>query len=355
MKELVELLRELADALEQGGECENCDLKNRLKYTLQNRVGKWQGVTCLSPVRGRARTRALCFATPPAKPGRKTIPISVENEPENPLNAVQPRTVSQQVVIKSGRIRQQKLPKVKVAEPEPEPPPSVKPVFDYWLAHGLRMPRSNTKASDQCVRSVQAILRGTFFKNFDSRANRKYDYEEIRSSIANFALAATNMEFEPVNKEHLLKLDINGFFFSPFAKVVKSWFLRCLETPPRVSRGHVEAVEDSHPGLTDLIMRKFYNRRVPENLSQSTLNTFISAAQKMHDFYHHTYLRNVFMSPEPIGQVVDYMLECLANTFGRASIKPANCASDWTFTQCLPDYLSEINAWDSGSIDIESD
>jgi hypothetical protein len=354
--DIVEFLRILADVFEECGDCEKLRLKIAEKLNLKNRGGNWQAETCLTPFRGARRTPARIEKTATSKSARKTIPIPVENELENSHKAITPRTVAQQVVVKGGRIRQIKLPKVKNPEPEPKVPPSVKPVFDYWQAHGLRMPKGNTKAFTQCVKAVRAILTGTFFRNIDPQANRKYDYEEIRRSIANFALAATNAEFEPRNKRYLLGLDINGFFCTPYAHVIKSWFLMSLESRPvllRANQRTVEPLEDTHEDLTFTITRKFYNGNVPGNLAQTVKNSFITSAEKMHNFYHSTYLQNVIMSPEPIGQIVDYMLECLAKVFGRGSIKPANCSSDWTFTQCLPEYLSEINAWDSG--DLESD
>lgn len=346
------LLQVLTTVVDQFG-----DGKNVTKIISQKQGVETGFQKPLPPVRGRACAGACtpaytvyapahapaCTRVARTKKPRRLIPLPQNSSEEK----IAPRKLLPVATVSKHRNIVKSKPESIAEKLIYELPPSVKPVWDYWVAQDLRVPNPNTKIFKQDILAVQKVLRGTFFRTFDPTKNRKFTYGEIRQAIARFAQAATNPDYEPANKNHLRKLTLSGFFWSAYAKRYKSYFLLFTEEKPKLMRGQAEPLEDLNPTLTEALVRKHY-RTPPDDLTQHTRNQFITGAAKLRHFYDKIYLRNVSLSPEPIGQIIDYMCECLAKTFGHANVKPANYASDWTFKQALPEYLSEIAAWDIG-------
>lgn len=324
------------------------------KITLKTGVGNRGVLNPFPPVRGacahagaelniRAGARAREDRNAdPVKKKRRLIPLPQIQQEKS--DSPKPRTIASQVILKNNRIKKSKPAKEKSAI-QYEIPTSARPVWDYWTALGLRVPKPNTKTFKDDIRAIQKVLRGTFYRYHEPTKNRVFTCNEVKQAIARFALAATNSDYEPARKTHLQKLTPSMFFWSPYAKRCKSYFLLFTEEKPILRHNEVEAREDFNPTLTDILIRKHYHT-VPENITQHTRNYFIKGAAMLKDFYQNQYLRNISLSPEPIGQLVDYLRACLSKVFGHASVKPANYASEWTFNQCLPEYLSEIGAWD---------
>lgn len=259
-------------------------------------------------------------------------------------------------VDKAARIRQLAAEhKNKITSKTPKPLPPIAPpretqaIIDLWNGLGLTKHKNpDTKVYRQAVNDIARLVRGAFFKGRlnGGQENRRFTYSEIATAIQNFALAATNPDYQPSNgyKNKLRGYSLPQFFWSEFAEKNKSLFLIYLEGPPPLCDNPVRAEAELNPRLTNRIKalyQKSLGGVVPSNYTSSQQNKFIRSANRLHTFF--TKVRGQFNSPTSVYEVADMMYDALLDDKGGdpSKIEIGHFCSDRMFDKLLPAYLNK--------------
>ena len=107
---------------------------------------------------------------------------------------------------------------------EATPPiPSIKRIVNIWWALGMTKHRNGTKLMKNIDNAVRRLRLGTFFddkSDYLEYRGRRFTDEEIVRAINNFALAATNPDYEPTPggyKNYLRSMSLLAFFYDDYA------------------------------------------------------------------------------------------------------------------------------------------
>lgn len=205
-------------------------------------------------------------------------------------------------------------------------------IIEYWVEEGLRMPVSN---AGSCYKHIAINV---------NLALKKYDIEQIKIAISNFALMALDPAFEPSDiavKKTLKRLYLYQFVSNPFGKV-KSYLEWCVEREPIPAKKNVEVIPDKYPSITNY-MKNFYLKKVLCGLrdidfTKKEENAFRNASKRLADFYHKT-IDLMGMNPPSLMELAKKLCYAVFETANGRTITPWWFGSDVSFTKTLPDLL----------------
>lgn len=171
--------------------------------------------------------------------------------------------------------------------------PSVVAIIDYWNGLGLARLNHGTKAALSVNSLIRSLRLGTFFDHIDGFQDyrgRKFTDKEIYKSIGNFALAATNYDYSPVNKQFYVKSGMVDFFYNGFRTGDnKSWFIKFLENPPvLLPRKTIRLIDDPNERITEVFKQAYLNKvcgGVEVELTDHQINDLRIACKKALEFY----------------------------------------------------------------------
>lgn len=245
-------------------------------------------------------------------------------------------------------------------KPLPKVPANILELIEYWNSKKIvhhKFP--NTITYREIVKMLKKLLSASFFdKNgkFGEYADRVFTVEEIKTSIDNFALAAKNYNYMPLNgyKKALQKTGLQNFLHNSYGSEERSYFLEYLNKKPdlaKVSGYLMEEDEDS--SLQTLQIKKEYLRitkkekinsiediqrikfdTVEENkfrLATKRLNAFYKDNKKKFSSWCSSELYNGTMAAK--GKRANYFLEFIFKNKGEEvqKICPGNLCSDYSF------------------------
>jgi hypothetical protein len=162
-------------------------------------------------------------------------------------------------------------------------PESALEIIECWKCSGFKAPDPNKApvAYNKTIKYIRKLQTGRLFTG----DQRKFNLADIKEAIEKFRIRVFEADYgnTQAEKDMLAKICLHDFFYSPFSRGTRSWFLRALEEPiPK--RTDVKIVENKHPEITNRI-RKFYYDYVlagfKKRLSESEENKFREAANKI--------------------------------------------------------------------------
>lgn len=231
--------------------------------------------------------------------------------------------------------------------PSPAHRKGVMRIIAYWNASpGLphhHVPGNGTEAPSktfvQIAKSIGEVLDGKYLRDWPP-----YSEEDVIRAIDGFKTRLTNLDYAPRNKSTLKNINLTNFFWNSYTpSEQKSMFLECLHDPPKLLKDTVPKMEEKNPQLTAWI-QKLYTDRIllgqPKVFSQVEVNKFIKGSNQLADSIHNLRKRaNLITGPK---EFCEYIFDALLSQFERDEIKPGNIASEWTYTDLLPRYLTKI-------------
>ena len=165
-------------------------------------------------------------------------------------------------------------------------PKAIQEIIDFWHLLGLHQTQPDTKTYNENIRQLKKALRGTL----SCCGGQKFTRNEIKLSITNFHLAATDPNYTPPvgskHKQNLSRMSLSYFIYYPYGNV--SYMIEYLEKPKLVE--HAEREEDEHPEITKYFV-SFYIRETlggvrPKNgFSQMDMQNFITASKRTVEFF----------------------------------------------------------------------
>ena len=239
-------------------------------------------------------------------------------------------------------------------------PKEAKDVIAYWNNSGLQNHNNpNTKLYRNVIIAVKRLKSGTFFKslpingNYSQYKTKQWTYDEIIEAVSNFALAATNCDYEPKSeksKEWLRKQPLPSFLWNEYLpdKAERSLFLKYFESKPELTKQSMRPLKDEYPKMTKII-EKVYNEKVydgvePQNLPVNIKNCFIKAAKRQSEYItklvKQRKIRAYFIQTNRLKAelLVD---AALANLQSPRELRPHYLCSDYMFDDIFPRYLSD--------------
>jgi hypothetical protein len=189
-----------------------------------------------------------------------------------------------------------------IADNTVEIPPSVKPVFDFWLACGFKLPGPTTSGLKTLVNSILMFKRGAFF-NGKPGMEEYYNMPrstnaDIIKAIKNFDLAAHNMDYEPSNvteyKDKLAKTSMLTFMYNQYnpnglKNGNSSMLLKYMKGPPPLLGRSERPLEDNNEIITKMLRQKYINEAlagIDPGLTVAQENDFIRAAEMCSKYYN---------------------------------------------------------------------
>lgn len=260
--------------------------------------------------------------------------------------------------LNSSEIKKQPLLKSR-SKPEPEQkkevvvPKTIQTIIDFWVNSGLCKHRTNSKVFRDSVNFIKKVMRGNLFnQNFDYNKyhNRKFIQEEIILSIKNFALAATNLDYQPTGdyKNRLKSISMVSFFYNSYSKSDKSLFIKYFENPPEIIHYPVKPIEDKYPPYTKAF-KKIYREKILGNIppkngfGEVNENKFKKAGIMTAEFFkkHRNKMSLGFMSMQSPTEFVQLVYDALLGSLDGETtrITPGWLCSEAMFNDRLPKYL----------------
>ncbi len=148
------------------------------------------------------------------------------------------------------------------------PIPSIKAIVDHWAFLGMTEHRSGTKLMKKIDTAIRRLRLGTFFddkSDYLKHRDRRFTDKEIVTAINNFALAATNPDYEPTPggyKNHLRSMSLLAFFYDEYGtEGSRSLFVRYLESAPLLLKLPAREIPDPDPHITN-VLKNFYIKKV---------------------------------------------------------------------------------------------
>lgn len=270
-----------------------------------------------------------------------TTPFLRKGVGGNPADC-RPITLRKRTVLLPGE-KKDSLPKPKAVRRGPV----IDQILEYWKDSGLHLPAESTKGFREGVKKIRGVLAGTLF-------GKKFSPIEIKRSIDNFSLSATDMDFEPIQlaaKKKLRKLSISDFIENSFMKET-SFFLRYVKNEPIPSK-RVQPLEDKHPRLTALLKRTFRDEvlgGVSAEFSVSDSNKFVLAAKRAKEFLaaNRKKINPFFVNSDE--NIADALWKSVRKDCDKVSdLSPGWLCSDLTFNRRFPRYLNA-----EGAIQVEN-
>ena len=222
-------------------------------------------------------------------------------------------------------------------------PKSVQDIIDYWNSCGLRQHKDPTsKIYREIVKRVKLVLRNKF--DMEEFNNEKITPKKILLAIDHFKLSATDLSYEPWNKDYLRRLSLFDFFYNIRSPRIKSQFIYCLD-PPRPIDDLV--VIDEHPEITEEFKKQYVNKVLggvkTSEFTNREENCFKKTAKMMLVFFH-KYGDRMTLTPMerkyPIN-LVEYIFAALDKRINEdwTQVTPGWFAQPSVYSKTLPAYL----------------
>lgn len=187
-------------------------------------------------------------------------------------------------------------------KPLPKIPKHIVELIDYWNSFKIvqhKLP--NTHTYKEAVKMLKKLLNGTFFdKNgkFDEYSGRVFTEQEIKTSISNFALAAKNYNYMPLNgyKKALQKTGLPSFLHNSYGSEERSYLLEYLDKKPELAKVSGYLMDDEDFEMTLQIKKNYLRITKKEKINSiediqrikfDTVeeNKFRLATKKLNAFY----------------------------------------------------------------------
>ena len=222
-------------------------------------------------------------------------------------------------------------------------PKSVQDIIDHWNGCSLRQHKDPTsKIYREIVKRVKLVLRNKF--NMEEFNNEKITPKKILLAIDHFKLSATDLSYEPWNKDYLRKLSLFDFFYNIRSPRIKSQFIYCLD-PPRPIDDLVAI--DEHPEITEEFKKQYVNKVLggvkTSEFTNREENYFKKTAKMMLVFFH-KYGDRMTLTPierkYPIN-LVEYIFAALDKRINEdwTQVTPGWFAQPSVYSKTLPAYL----------------
>ncbi|MFA7287435.1 MAG: hypothetical protein WC055_01000 [Melioribacteraceae bacterium] len=148
-------------------------------------------------------------------------------------------------------------------KPLPKVPAHILELIEYWNSKKIvhhKFPNTNTYK--EAVKMLKKLLSASFFdKNgkFGEYADRVFTVEEIKTSIDNFALAALNYNYMPLNgyKKALQKTGLPSFLHNSYGSEERSYFLEYLDKKPDLAKVSGYLMDDEDPEVTIQLKKEY--------------------------------------------------------------------------------------------------
>lgn len=213
-------------------------------------------------------------------------------------------------------------------------------IYNRWKEHGLSQHKSN-KQINKTLLQIRRALRGTLYENARGNIhpkyrNKKFTHIEILKTISNFAKAALDDTYEPVNKTPLKNVSLGNFLYNPYAKVYKSFFLDYYEnSPAKIPCGKFDV--DYHPEITELL-EKAIGEYTNFSIAREDRHRLKSVSARIVEFYKKN-KPNIPFYFRDINDFPGWLVSAVNKRFNNPTI--GNLDSNHTFQRTLPDYLRQ--------------
>lgn len=229
----------------------------------------------------------------------------------------------------------------------------IKEVLDivlYWNSSpGLprtKIPEGNglpTEMFKKTCERIQSLIRGDFFTSIGKTdQDRKFTKTEIITVIDRFKIAATNLNYQPANKDKIKKTTLYVFIHNEYSNF-PSYFLQFLDQEPVLLRHTAKPLEDPNPMYSQWL-REAYEKWVlmgeKPKWDQTKLNQFIEGGIRMQKAFYKLAPRVLSTTDQPY--IVELAVKALIKRFSACGVTPGHIASDWTYKVLLPQELTEL-------------
>jgi len=229
--------------------------------------------------------------------------------------------------------------------------PNIINIISYWNnSPGLtthQIPTRNkdgtyqkgTRTFETLVKQLHKLLEGRLL-------SRAYTKEEVIHSIDNFKLAATNLDYRPVNKDTLCHVTLSNFLHNPWASTPggRDLFLKYLEGPPETIKTTVPRQKELDPQLT-LCLKEMYIERVESReFTPTEENRFIRGANLLSHSIDRMDGRLLTQDGDEVSsdECCEWVFRAWDKRFPTQSMSLGNISSEWIYNELLPEYLSRI-------------
>lgn len=253
---------------------------------------------------------------PIRKLNRRAISESIEIlESEEPTPSLSERASAgiQETCNKKAKPRKPKEQPLQIKSSEED----IAILIEHWgeLEFKIHNPEKATVSYNKDIRALRKIKDGLLITG----EKRKFNPEDIKTSMDRFALLIFNGEYGPsqAQKDHLSKISLCDFLYNPYMKT-KSWFLNCLKEEPKKVEPIID-VPDLHPGITKRLQEHYKKYVFGEGLGFTPTPkeeaNFRSAANWVCDYYDkrkHTF----FGVNGGYVEMADILFECIKKQYG---------------------------------------
>lgn len=269
--------------------------------------------------------------------------------PEN-INNVSPRPTPRKIEIL----------KKETTKPTPKTPQEIQELIQFWCGLGLVQHKNpEKKVYQEASKMLQKLMKAKFFEkdsNYPKYADYKFTKQEIIDTFKEFALSATNFNYQPQAgsyKTFLGKTSLPNFLYNN--KTQKSLFIQFFEEKAVLLKDSQMLVEDLDQETT-VILKHLYEKKItkikPLKYDSRDENNFRKTSNNLKLFYELN--RNIVVGEfnllgSDIGakrKRADYLFEAIMASIGDNSelkmlITTSWLCSDKTFNERLPKYLNE--------------
>ncbi len=184
---------------------------------------------------------------------------------------------------------------------ETDPPPAnqisiaaqVNTILAFWKNAGLKTPSAGTKTEKENKTVCKELLLGKRFNG------QRISEAEILRAIQNYALAALNQDYQPLNKTFLQSLYFHTFVFNAYnSNGNSSMFVKYLNTKPDLFKGLKNNYVPEDETVFQTIIKHFLSKVLSDTrlkkLSAKEENDFAHCTNRLIEFFRANMKRFAF-------------------------------------------------------------